>query len=546
MKHFSFLKTCISILAIIILAGEFSTVSAATATPPSINISDGKTFDSILEYFQSASEAGFQNLLPYAKYLLFVFGVINIGTTWMLYDGSMRMSELIGRIIKIGAFTVLVYNMGVITTAILESFQMAGATASGDTSALTSIAHAFSPSDMIDKGMEASGHLIDAEMKRSGIHPLDFLTVVLAAGLAIVGTLFIAIQLLLTLVEFHLFAAVGVILLPFGLFRPTGFLCQRAIGAVFSYGVKTMVLFFMIGLANILTKQFAENISKVPTKLTEHLDFTYLINFGLAYFVLGYLVWKIPNIVQGMMSGTPSLDGAGAARSVMSGSVGAVTGGAMKATGAYGAFKATQAAAQDAMLAKNGIGVSATAAAANANAGMATPAGGGSGGGSTMDASTAGGGTGGTAQAAGGGSSGGTGANTGNSYLDRLAEKRAAQAAKRSGTSGQPNAIRNGEQQNQNGQNQQTTANRPTVTGTAKSTSTWGTQSGHIGTAKEFVKIAAKSVVANIPLVNAARAAANRVMARNQNFDKMFNDHTWYTNMEPLRNDYRSEVDRSN
>lgn len=62
MKHFSFLKTCISILAIIILAGEFSTVSAATATPPSINVTDGKTFDSILEYFGSASSAGFERV----------------------------------------------------------------------------------------------------------------------------------------------------------------------------------------------------------------------------------------------------------------------------------------------------------------------------------------------------------------------------------------------------------------------------------------------------------------------------------------------------
>lgn len=62
MKHFSFLKTCISILAVLLLAGEFSTVSAATATPPSINISDGKTFDSILEYFSSASAAGFERV----------------------------------------------------------------------------------------------------------------------------------------------------------------------------------------------------------------------------------------------------------------------------------------------------------------------------------------------------------------------------------------------------------------------------------------------------------------------------------------------------
>lgn len=57
-----------------------------------------------------------------------------------------------------------------------------------------------------------------------------------------------SIQLLLTKIEFNIFAAIAVILLPFGALRYTSFLFQRAVSCVFSFGIKLMLCYFMLGI----------------------------------------------------------------------------------------------------------------------------------------------------------------------------------------------------------------------------------------------------------------------------------------------------------
>ena len=54
----------------------------------------------ILKFFQDASITGMLNLIPHAKALVGVLAIIDLCSTWALYDGEMKMSQMISKIMK--------------------------------------------------------------------------------------------------------------------------------------------------------------------------------------------------------------------------------------------------------------------------------------------------------------------------------------------------------------------------------------------------------------------------------------------------------------
>ena len=61
-------------------------------------------------------------LQPHAFELVCVLAIIDICSTWALYDGQMRMSFVINKVIKVGFFLLLIVNWSNINNAILKSF----------------------------------------------------------------------------------------------------------------------------------------------------------------------------------------------------------------------------------------------------------------------------------------------------------------------------------------------------------------------------------------------------------------------------------------
>ena len=124
---------------------------------------------------------------------------------------------------------------------------------------------------------------------------------IITIGLVLFSFFVMALQILITKIEFNIFASIAVILMPFGAIRYTNFLCQRCISAVFSFGVKLMVMYFLIGLVQTI-------VGKVDAIPDDALTFAVMLKYALSYLVLGYLVWKVPNMAAMMMQGQPSLD----------------------------------------------------------------------------------------------------------------------------------------------------------------------------------------------------------------------------------------------
>lgn len=317
-----------------------------------MDFTDTNFLDNLLNFFYEHSVTGMIQLQPHAFELVCVLAIIDICSTWALYDGQMRMSFVINKVMKVGFFLLLIVNWDTINSAILRSFEIAGATASG----LSNIGAGdwISPSKILERGFNICGTLFkdfqDTGITDNGGIARLFMDLI-AITITIASFFFISLQVLITKIEFCIFSSLGVILLPFGAIRFTSFLFQRVVSGVFSFGVKLMIMYFLLGLFDTL--------SGTLTSFEENVSFSSMLKMALSYATLAFLVWKLPNLAASMMNGQPSMEagdvvrGATTAKSTVAGAVGGAVGAAGavsrvagKTAAGYGFANATIKAAQ--------------------------------------------------------------------------------------------------------------------------------------------------------------------------------------------------------
>lgn len=313
---------------------------------------DGVQFaflNQLLDTFRNASVTGMVNLKPAALGLVAVLGILDITAMWGLYFGEMRVREIMGKVIKIGFFVILILNWGPITTAVEDTFVKVGQIASAHQTATK-------PSSIMVEGTkkmyrlwnnaiydipmsdtakssdnipyyDSNGNLnkdatkmVEADKKAnaptnpfSGLGesiaaiPGRIIKIILALAIFIAFA-FIALNVLLCFVEFYLTTALSIILLPFGVNSHTSFISQKALGAVVNFGVKLMIMIFLLGLMSTM-------ISKMDAITND--DYGKLFEAVLQACMYAFLIWKLPSLISGMLSGTPSM-GASAAGVVQS------------------------------------------------------------------------------------------------------------------------------------------------------------------------------------------------------------------------------------
>ena len=300
----------------------------------------------LLKFFQNHSVMGMIALQPYATELICVLAIIDLCTTWTLYDGEMRMSAMTSKVIKVGFFLFLIFYWDKINSAILVSFQYAGITAAG----ITDVSGDWiSPSGLLTEGFDTVEKLLAAFneisiMDDGGLGKC--LMYLISAVITLAAFFFMALQILITKIEFNVFASIGVILLPFGAVRYTAFLFQRVVSAVFSFGIKLMVMYFLLGIFHTLG---GDVLKQIPVGV----DFSTMLRYALTYATLAFLLWQLPNLAASMMNGQPSMDAGAAIGAAKTAGVaaaaiatGGVGGAITKAASTYGNYKATMNAAK--------------------------------------------------------------------------------------------------------------------------------------------------------------------------------------------------------
>lgn len=297
-----------------------------------MNLNNDSFLDGLLGFFATSSIAGFQHLLPYAAELLISLAIIDIATTWTLYDGQFKLSQICTKIIKYGFFFFLLYNLPTMINMITTSFKIAGLTAAG----IDHQANFISPSALLDKGFSACGNVWESYSVTNTPAGTIIVTII-AMALTLGAFFFIALQVLLTQIELYIFAGLAVILVPFGALGYTSFLFQRVVSAVFSFSVKLMVMYFIVGLVNanigdvsnfLATGQDANGAAQAST-------LSVMIKHSLSMLTLGLIVWKIPELAANIMSGNPTFTAGGAIGSM----TGLATGTAAKLGAAAGVGK---------------------------------------------------------------------------------------------------------------------------------------------------------------------------------------------------------------
>ncbi len=344
-------------------------------------------FSSILTYFKNHLVAGGKNLMPIAISLSLLLMTIQIATTWTLYEGQLRMFELIKEVIRFSCILFLIYNFKYLADTFIEGWMYFGGIASGiftyasDAKAISQAPY-YDPSRLVDMGWVCISQVF--AKGTSLAHPINSLLILMCGIVAYIGVVFIALQVTITLLEYYMVTCLGVILLPFGLLRYTHFLYNKLIQGIFTFGIKLMVVYFIAGLGgkvliDLGTVVSEDNASDTAARVMEagnrdieglitpemagmitgtgisanSVNFGDVLNFMLLFIIMGYLVWKIPSLVAAMISGSPQMEAGAVAGAAMGLATGAVLGSAHLAGNVAGTWAATSA--------KAGEGVSAAA-----------------------------------------------------------------------------------------------------------------------------------------------------------------------------------------
>lgn len=383
----------IRILGILLLVLAFffffsmTSLAADTAQSVSDQAKDVGFFSGILNYFKGHLIKGGKNLMPVAISLSLLLMTIQIATTWTLYEGQLRMFELIKEVIRFSFILFLIYNFESLADKFIKGWMYFGGIASGiftyaaDAEAIGEAPY-YNPSTLIDMGWVCISEVF--AKGTSLAYPINSLLILVCGIVAYIGVVFIALQVTITLLEYYMVTCLGVILLPFGLLRYTHFLYNKLIQGIFTFGIKLMVVYFIAGLGgkvlvDLGTAVFENNASNTAARVMEagnrdieglitpemagmitgtgisanSVNFGHVLNFTLLFVIMGYLVWKIPSLVAAMISGSPQMEAGAVAGAAMGLATGAVLGSAHLAGNVAGTWAATSA--------KAGEGVSAAA-----------------------------------------------------------------------------------------------------------------------------------------------------------------------------------------
>ena len=139
----------------------------------------------------------------------------------------------------------------------------------------------------------------------------------------------VAIQVFLTVLEFYLFLGLSAILLPFGINKHTKFIAEKTLGGVVNYGVKMMVLAFILSVTEpTLTGSINLTVSNGLIEWNE------IFSVMVIAWAIALLAWNAPGVAAGLVSGAPSLSAGTATQNTVAGTTAgsAVAGAAIGAT----------------------------------------------------------------------------------------------------------------------------------------------------------------------------------------------------------------------
>lgn len=318
---------------------------------------DLSIIDRFTETFTAYIDSGFGLLNGEVAYLTTILVAVDItlaGLFWSMGQDIDVLARLIRKTLYVGVFALLLNNWSLLSGIIFQSFTGLG---------LEATANRLSASDLLRPGFVANtGFQAAWPLLRHAGSVISFsnllentitaLVLLFAWAVVVLAFFILAVQLLITIVEFKLTSLAGFVLVPFALWNKTAFLAERVLGNVIGAGVKMMVLAVIIGIGTTFFAEFTSALQGRDPTLTQAMS---LVLGAIAMFGLGIFG---PGIAAGLTAGAPQL-GAGAAV----GTVGGLVAGGLAATGlGFAALRMTGAGGMAALRAGTSLGSASSAA----------------------------------------------------------------------------------------------------------------------------------------------------------------------------------------
>lgn len=316
-----------------------------------MDFSSYKILDSILGAFVNATNTGFDLLGSDVLNLTTVLMVIAVTFTGfkVMLGGS---SEMITAGRRVMLWTVVIY----LTNTWADNTDLIRKTATelGLRASSSSVGDKLLPSFIVDLGAKQMVTLMNVASESGGVLGLvgaPFDTIVLGfAGIVIfIAFLIMALQLMITIIEFKLLTLASFILIPFGILTRTNFLMERSLGYVASAALKLLTLSFVLAISISIVEDFALHAHR-----TLDIDAATGLRMMAVAIVIAGLSVTIPAAAASLISGGPSLGigalaggaavGAAAGVGVVGAGAAAATGGAAAAGNAGGLMAQVQAA----------------------------------------------------------------------------------------------------------------------------------------------------------------------------------------------------------
>jgi type IV secretion system protein TrbL len=266
-----------------------------------------ETTNDLMAVFSDTITAGFSSLVGPVNGvfgLMIALVVAMTGIQWAVSSNRDALAGAFSKILLIGVFAYIINDWQGLSETIFSGFLQLGLTAGGGS---ISSADFLNPGAVIETGWQIVKALGDAPTTTED--PLDVIGNLIDAiiiGISMLGIMvafaILALQIIVTLLEFKIVTLGGFILLPFGILSKTAFMAERPLGYVVSSGLKVLALAIVISGAQAV---FAQLIPSPEPDIYEAMTIL------TAAIILAMLSLFAPNLAAALVSGGPAL-GAGA------------------------------------------------------------------------------------------------------------------------------------------------------------------------------------------------------------------------------------------
>lgn len=267
-----------------------------------------ETPNALMVVFSNTVTAGFDALSGSVNGvfgLLIALVVALTGIQWALSPNRDVLASGFGKVLLIGAFAWIINDWQALSETIYAGFLELGLTAGGGA---LSREEFLNPGAILQQGWEIVKAL--GETPAPVENPLDVMgnmADALILGLAMIGIMLafaiLALQIIVSLLEFKIVTLGGFVLLPFGIWNKTAFLAERPLGYVVSSGLKVLALAIVVSGARTIFDQLQPSANP---------DIYEALTILVAALLLAMLAIFIPNLASALVTGGPAL-GAGAA-----------------------------------------------------------------------------------------------------------------------------------------------------------------------------------------------------------------------------------------